>query len=400
MSLISINQKLPSSDKFALFNLGFRPFFLGALIFSIISMLIWTAIYTFKMQLPINSISITQWHAHEMIYGYCMSVIAGFLLTAVMNWTGVQTVSGYKLSSLFLTWVLARIFFVFGTKFIYLAGLFDTLFIFGLFYFTATPIIVSRQWKQLGILVKILLLMIGNTCFYLGSFGYLERGIYIGIYGGLYIIISLILTIGGRVIPNYIENGVDYRIKISNPVVLMILGMILFVVFFINQLFIDNKNLTVSTSIGLFALLVVRLILWHTPGIWKKPLLWSLYLSYVFIAIGFLLFALSSLYGVSIYLAVHSLTVGGIGLATIGMMSRVTLGHTGRSIHQPTQITKYAFLLLALGVISRVILPIFFSGLYLNLVLISQILWISAFSLLTLSYYKMLVSSRIDGKQG
>ena len=163
-------------SRFALFDLGFRPFFLGAVIYSIVVMLFWTAVYAFHVALPMDGLSAYQWHAHEMVFGYSMAVIAGFLLTAVKNWTGIQTVHGPALAAIFSLWLIARLLFLFGSKFIDVAAFFDLFFMLSILVAVVYPIIKSRNWRQLGILAKIGLLIVANLCFYLGYMGILEQG--------------------------------------------------------------------------------------------------------------------------------------------------------------------------------------------------------------------------------
>lgn len=176
----------------ALFNIGFRIFFMAAGIFSIVSMFIWSAIFHFQLPLSIQTISSFQWHSHEMIYGYSIAVIAGFLLTAVKNWTGVQTLYGKPLILLFSLWAAARLLFVFATSHLFIAAIFDVLFLVLLVFAVSYPIIKVKQWKQIGILSKLILLMICNILFYLGALNVLDNGVYWGIYGGLYLVIALI----------------------------------------------------------------------------------------------------------------------------------------------------------------------------------------------------------------
>ena len=102
-------------NQFALFNLGFRPFFLGAGVFAVISIGLWILVYFSYMSIRVEHISLSQWHAHEMLYGYGMAVVAGFLLTAVKNWTGLPTLFGKPLMALFALWCLARLLFLCGT---------------------------------------------------------------------------------------------------------------------------------------------------------------------------------------------------------------------------------------------------------------------------------------------
>jgi len=173
--------------KIALFNLGFRPFFLGAGIFAIISMSLWMGVYVFQLPLPITGISSFQWHAHEMIYGFAMAVIAGFLLTAVKNWTGVQTLYGFGLFGLVALWMLPRILFLFGTPWIFIAGFFDLLFALCLIGSILYPIIKVKQWKQLGIIAVLALLTSANGCFYLGAAGLINQGVFFFFFCGLFL---------------------------------------------------------------------------------------------------------------------------------------------------------------------------------------------------------------------
>ena len=384
----------------AIFNLGFRPFFLGASIFSIVTISLWFLVINNYVSLIVNNITLYQWHAHEMIYGYSIAVIAGFLLTAVRNWTGVQTLNGKPLAILFGLWVIARVLFLFGTQYLLYAALFDLAFSLYLGIAIVTPIIKVKQWKQLGVLAKIILLTIGNICFYLGFFGYMDNGVHIGIYGGLYLIIGLVMTIGRRVIPFFIERGVGYEIKLINYRWVDISNLILILVFFISELFLNNANLSAVMAFGLFITNSTRLYFWHTPGIWKKPLLWSLFLSLMFIDLGFLLFALIPLLSISKFIALHALAFGGIGIITLSMMSRVSLGHTGRNINEPSVLIKYALILFSCGAVVRVFLPLVMMDYYLSWIVISQLLWITSFLLFAIVYTPILTQPRADGESG
>jgi uncharacterized protein involved in response to NO len=326
--------QLPLS-KIALLNLGFRPFFLGAALFAIVSVALWMGVYAFQLPLQIEGISIFQWHAHEMIYGFTVAVIAGFLLTAVKNWTGVQTLHGLGLLGLFTLWAAGRILFLFGTRFMGLAATLDILFILSLVVAVAYPVVKVRQWKQMGIMAKLALLAIGNSCFYLGAAGFIDNGVYIGVYGGLYLIIGLMLTMGRRLIPFFVEVSVGYPVKLLNSKWLDLSSLVLFLVFFIVEVFIGNQPISTLLSMGLFMITSVRLIGWHTVGIWKQPLLWSLFIAFLLIDIGFLLMALLPFFNLSKLLAIHAFSFGGIGVATLSMMARVSLGHTGRNVKNP-----------------------------------------------------------------
>ncbi len=385
---------------FSIFNLGFRIFFLGAGFFAVISIALWSAIYLFNIAIPIDAVSNFQWHAHEMIYGYAVAVIAGFLLTAVKNWTGVQTLYGKPLMLLFFLWLGARVLFLFGTMYIEIAAIVDSLFLLLLAVAIAYPIIKVKQWGQMGILSKVILLLIFNVFFYLGAMGILSEGIYWGIYGGIYLVVGLILMMGRRVVPFFIERGVGYPVTLYNSRFIDISSLVLFILFFIADIFLQNQLLSSSFALALFIVNAVRLFGWHTNGIWKNSMLWSLYLALCFICLGFLLLAMVYFSGVTKYLAIHAFTVGGIGVITLGMMSRVALGHTGRDVTQPPAMVRYALAFLILGAIFRVIIPLFISTQYNLWIGISQLLWISAFSIFVMSYLPILTKPRIDNQPG
>jgi uncharacterized protein involved in response to NO len=388
------------ATNFALFNLGFRVFFLGAGIFSLVSISLWSAIYLFKLPLSIQSITSTQWHAHEMIYGYSMAVIAGFLLTAVKNWTGVQTLYGKPLILLFSLWAVARLLFLFGTSYIFIAGIFDTLFSLALILSISHPIIKVKQWKQLSILSTLILLITGNIFFYLGALNVFHNGVYWGIYGGLYLVIGIILIMGRRVIPFFIEAGVGYNVKLFNSNWVDISSQLFLIAFIVSELFLKNQILSSYLALALFLVHAIRLIGWHTSGIWEKSLLWSLYLSFWFICIGFLLFAGIYFVGVSKFLAFHAFAFGGIGVLTMSMMSRVALGHTGRDVRNPPKAISYALGILLFGAVIRVVVPLFYTLNYDILIGLSQVLWIISFLIFTIIYFPVFIKPRIDGLFG
>jgi uncharacterized protein involved in response to NO len=396
--LASIRGIKSSQPRFPLFSLGFRPFFFGASVFSALTIGLWMAIYIFQFSLPLKTLSTSQWHAHEMIYGYALAVIAGFLLTAVRNWTRLSTPQGWRLAAMFFLWAAARCLYAFGTHYLLAAAGFDLLFITSLIGAVLLPVVRTRQWRQLAIVAKLLFLGFAHLSFYLGVFGHLAGGVYWGLYGGLYLVISLIMTMGARVIPTFIENGVGYEVELSNPKWINLTSLIIFLFFFIAELFVMRPIVTAAAAALLFMVTTIRLFGWHTPGIWRKPLLWSLYLSFVFIDAGFLLFALSPFVGFSRFLAIHAMTFGGIGLITMGMMSRVALGHSGRSIHYPPKTVAVSFGGLAVGAVVRVLFPLMWPPLYVTWIAISQAIWIASFLIFAALYARIFLTS--DATEG
>ncbi len=403
MALVQIQINKPKQEtakKLALFNLGFRPFFLGAGVFAIVSIASWMLIYFFQGSVSISHISISQWHAHEMLYGYGMAVVAGFLLTAVKNWTGIQTLYGRPLIALFMLWCVARVLFLFGTAFLPWAAVADMLF--GIFLIGAItkPIIQAKQWKQLAVVSKVFLLWVGNLVFYLGCYGILTSGMLYAINGAVLLFVSLILMIGRRVIPFFIERGVETKIQLKQYKWLDISILVVFIALFINTIFIQISDATSLLAWILFTLNSYRLCNWHSVGIWRVPLLWSLYLSAWLINVGFLFYGLQVQYNNLSILSLHLFTIGGIGLMTLGMMSRVALGHTGRDIRKPSFWMGPVFAGIVVSVVFRSLVPMLSTQHYANWVLISGVLWILSFAGFVVVYAPILLRPRIDGAFG
>ena len=395
-------EETPNTKPFALFNLGFRPFFLLAGIYAVVSMMLWMALYIFRADLLPISLSPIIWHGHEMIFGYAIAVISGFLLTAVGNWTNIKMVSGRGLMLLTLLWVSARIFPFSGLdNAVMLSAISDLLFMAGLLLAISIPIIKAQQWEQLPIVGKVALMMASNILFYLGLLQVLPAiSIQWGLYSGFYLVISLILLMGRRVIPFFIEKGVNENISLKNWKWLDISSLLLFLAFIIMEVFLNQPVFSAVLAGLLFILHSIRLWGWYAKGIWKKPLLWVLYVGYGFMVLGFALKAASLWLSLSPWIPLHAFAAGGIGMVTIGMMSRVSLGHTGRNVFSPPPLLSTVFILLTIAVIWRVVFPVLLPGLHVWWIGLSQFFWITAFSLFVFIYAPMLLKTRVDGRFG
>ena len=382
-------------------RLGFRPFFLVAGGYAVVSMLVWLAIYPAVLRLPLAGLAGATWHGHEMIFGYGMAVVAGFLLTAVRNWTGVQTLRGNALLFSVLFWLLARVFLLAGgPSYLAAAACFDVLFGATVAAAVSAPILSTRQWHNLAIAGKVVLLAVSNLVFYLGAAGILEHGVRWGLYSGLYLLVALVLTIARRVLPFFIERGVGGQVRLYNNRWVDIGSLVLFVLFWMAELARPDQ-VQGAVLAGLLAVLnSVRLVGWHTPALWKRPLLWILYLAYAAIIAGFVLKTAAYVGGLSATLAVHAFAVGGIGLMTLGMMSRVALGHTGRDVLAPPAALRPTFLLLVAALLVRVLLPVLMPSHYALWIVLSQGLWVLAFVLFLLVYTPVLTRPRVDGLDG
>ena len=383
----------------AILNLGFRPFFAGAAIFSVLSMLYWMAVYVLAWHWQ-TALPASTWHAHEMVYGYGMAVIAGFLLTAVRNWTGVQTLHGIPLLLLFLLWLAARLLLLGDAAILKWAAMADVLFNALLVAALAWPVFKVRQFKQLGILSKVLLLMLANLLFYAGVLEISPWGVHAGLYSGVYLVLALIFVMSRRVIPFFIERGLDQALTLRNRDWLDAASLLLFIGFWLADIAWPD-SLPVAVLAGTLCVLHgIRLTGWYAAGIWSRPLLWVLFLAYAAVIVGFALKVAVYVLAISPFLPLHVFTVGGIGLFTMGMMARVTLGHTGRDVLQPPSQVSWMFALLLVSSIVRVGLPWLDTAHYVFWIGLSQLLWILAFTLFLWVFLPMLYRPRTDGQFG
>ena len=385
---------------FALFNLGFRPFFLFAAVFAMISMGVWGSVYFGVLRLNSLQIAPQQWHAHEMLFGYAMAVIAGFLLTAVRNWTNQPTLTGYPLALLFALWLTARVFMLVAPNQVWLIFILDVGFNVALVVAITIPLLQAKQWKQLGIVTKIVLLGLANACFYLGVLGLLEQGVRWGLYSALYVILSLIFVMARRVVPFFIERGVGYPLQLVNRPWVDYASLVLMTLFLLADVFTDQTKLAAGLAALLFVVHAIRLRDWYTPGVWKKPLLWVLLLAYGGALLGFLLKALTLLLPLSPYLAVHAFALGGVVLMTVGMMARVILGHTGRDVQNGPRWLPLIFIALCIALLARVVLPMIAPSHTVEWLALALGAWLYAFAVFLWVYAPMLLRPRVDGQPG
>jgi uncharacterized protein involved in response to NO len=398
--MLNIDEKHRASGM-TLFRMGFRPFFLGAAIYSVLSVSAWMMTTTFDMSLVSEEWPPVIWHAHEMLFGYAVAVVAGFLLTAIRNWTGEQTIRGPWLLLLFTLWMTARVIPLIDIDHsIKLMAVFDVLFMLVFITVAAIPVIKVKQFSQMGILSKLVLLLISNLLFYLGALGLVADGVRWGLYSGLYMLIALVLVMARRVIPFFIEKGTNKGVVVRNWKWVDVTSLVLLLLLWICDVFTVYDLLVSLIAILLFVVHIIRMTGWHTVDIWNRPLLWVLYLAYASIVSGFLLKSLEYWLAISPFLSVHAFAYGGIGLMTLGMMSRVILGHTGRNILEPPPVLFWCFVLLLAGTVVRVVFPLFNNDLYVYWISLSQILWIASFVVFLVVYTPMLITPRIDGRDG
>ncbi|RLA17667.1 MAG: NnrS family protein [Gammaproteobacteria bacterium] len=392
-----------------LFNLGFRPFFLAAGLFSAVAMIAWGFAYPGLITLPLN-LPAMFWHGHEMIFGYAVAVIAGFLLTSVRNWTGLPTPHGWPLAGLVGLWLAARAAFWNGHLLLAMGA--DLLFALALLLSLLTPLIRTRQTAQIGLMSWLILLLASNQLFYLItaelSAPWLPNTVNLRqpLMAGLYVLVAFVLLMIGRLLPAFTRMATGGKVELvelaggTQTKSVMTLLMVLFVLLAPNWL--NSPTATALAEITALLLAVLhgyQLWRWRHREIAARPLLWVIYAAYLFFVIGFLAYAAQPL-GVPGIVATHALAVGGVGLATLGLMARVALGHTGRDVYHPPKLILPMILLLVTGSVLRVCTPVLFPQFYLQGVIIAQFFWVAAFLAFLLVYTPMLVTTRPDGKPG
>ncbi len=380
------------------FNLGFRPFFLLSGVFAVILMALWIPAFTAGRALSTYYGQIG-WHSHEMIFGYVAGVIAGFLLTAVRNWTGRATATGGSLAALLTLWLLGRILpFFAATIPAWLISVVDLAFLPALTVSIAMPLMRQGEKRNLLFLPLMLGFFAGNLLVHLELLGLVPGVARHGVFLGLYLIILLIVIMGGRVIPFFTERALP-GVVIKRRAVLEWLAPLTVIAFMLAEILFPNSEVTGALAGLAFIINGVRMVSWYSHRYWQVPLLWVLHLGYGWIVVGFLLKAAASFGLIAAQFTIHAFTVGSIGVLTLGMMARVSLGHTARPLKVESSMV-IAFILINVAAVLRGLLPSIFPLWFSQLVILSGMLWIAAFLMFAIVYAPILTQPRIDGQPG
>lgn len=380
---------------FALWNLGFRPFFLLAGAFAAVSVTVWTLEFAgwFGTHAWLRN---PLWHAHEMLFGYAFAVVVGFLFTAVRNWTQRPTPSGLLLAGIVALWIVARLSVLAGLP--VLAAAADTAFALAAAAGIAVPLLASRNRRNYFFVLLLAGLGCANLAFHLAMSGRIDIPVRFGLQVGLDLILFVIAVMGGRVIPMFTNGGVPGAAASRRPWLERVaLGSVLAVL--AADAFGAPEVLVVSACAVAACAHAARVSLWHPLRTIRVPIVWVLHASYAWIAGSLALRALAGLDLVQASLATHALTVGAIGGMTLGMMTRVARGHTGRPLTAGTAETLMYALVQAAALV-RVLLPLAAPQMLLTAVLVSAALWAAGFTLFTLTYWPILTRPRMDGAPG
>lgn len=386
-----------------LLRLGFRPFFLSGAIFSIIAIILWLLMY--KGAVNISPLGGGYWwHIHEMIFGFGCAIIAGFLLTAIQNWTGVRGAQGTTLLVLFLLWLAGRVVLLMPSIFSdTLATIIDLSFLPAVAYVLAKPIIATKQYNNLFFVPLLLLFTLANLEMHLAIYFPQNFTITFAGYAGVMLVTLLMSVMAGRVAPMFTANGtkttkvtpLPWLDKATNG------SLVVAMFYLLLEPIIGFSNLFFGLILiiaGIFQTMRwLRWRPWITLGV---PLLWSFHLAIKFIAYGLIILGLSYLIPeIPSSHVWHLLTVGGMGGLILAMISRVSLGHTGRPLSPPKAMSA-AYIFITLATIVRAFGPWVLPEKTILFIDISGTFWIFAFGIFVITYAPMLMSGRQDGRPG
>ncbi len=378
--------------RFALFTKGFRPFFLAAGLFAVAILPLWLA-YLFAVWTPHVALDPINWHAHEMLFGFTSAVIAGFLLTAVGNWTGRETATGLALAGLVALWLLGRVAMFFGGALPPgLTAVADLAFIPTLAFTLGRPLITTRNRKNYLMLAVLAAFWVSDLVVHLDALGVLPGWRRRGVLTAVDVVVLVIVVIAGRVFPMFTRNATGVatvrsipsldRLSTASVAVLVLLDLA------------APGSVFTPIAAGIASIFTaVRAVPWFTRQVARHPMLWVLHIGYAWIPVGLGLRAAAAItHHVPPAAATHALTVGAIGGLTLGMMARVSLGHSGRPIVAPRPMIL-AFALMFLAAVARVLGALAGGGIYRAGLAVGGTLWTVAFVVFVLVYAPILTTT-------
>jgi uncharacterized protein involved in response to NO len=382
-----------------LFSRGYRPFFLLGAVNAWASMLPWLYLLS-GGEVPTQGWPAHTLHAHEMIYGTVVPAIAGFLLTAVPNWTHSDPVVGRPLAGLLLLWLAGRVALVLAGPLDPLAvAAIDVSFLPVLAWTLARPIVRSRSWRNTPIVAVVLGIAAANALIHLGLARSEPAALRMGTYGAVYLVVLLMLIVSGRLVPLFTRNTLE-RLGTPAPITTIRSVGALGIAAGGIALGLDllHPMNPVSGWLALVAapVLLLRQSRWRPHRTLRQPMLWILHLGHGWLVLGFALLGASNLWGSLMGAgALHAFTAGAMGTLMLGVMSRVALGHSGRPIEASTG-TVVAFGFVVIGAAIRVASASSAMGFYATGVLVGGSVWSAAWIVWTASYSSALVGPRVD----
>lgn len=391
----------PQGD-WALFGYGFRPFFLAAGLAAALLVPWWAAALAWGVPLA-TSWPATLWHGHEMLFGFIVAAIAGFLLTAVPSWTGARGFAGWPLASLAALWLLGRL--CIATSAFWppaLVAALDLSFLPALTLLVLAPLLRARN-RNTPLLAVLIALWITDIAFHWGlargDAALARRALVVGID----IVLLLVTVIGGRIVPAFTSSALKQRgdrtpLRAWRGVTPLVIAAMVAII--LVDLFSPESSAAGAVALAGAVSQALRFAQWRTRHTLRMPIVWALHLAYLWLPVGLALKAIALLSGMAFaafYL--HALTIGAAATMIMAVMTRAALGHTGRPLVVSHPIV-WAYGLLAAATAVRVFGPALPFLSYTDVIVVAAAAWTAAFSLFLWVYAPMLLRPRVDGKPG
>ena len=378
-----------------LFRLGFRPFYLGAAVFAMIAVPYWVAALLGVAALPAKMPALL-WHAHEMLFGFAVAVVVGFLLTAGKAWTGLPTPRGATLAAMAGLWLAARLSALGAPYGVY--AVLDAL----LLPWVAVELIrvlwKSGNRRNLPLGGILVLLAAANGVFHAAALGWLRVDPLRALHAGLALIVMVECIIAGRVIPAFTMSALPGRnLQTSTWLERAVLATT--AVSLAAWVFLPAHAITASGFLMAALLHAARLWHWQPWRTRARPILWVLHAAYAWLPVGFALLAAAQLSLVPVSAGIHALAVGATAGLIVGMITRTARGHTGRPL-QASRLEVAAYWLILGAAVVRVVLPLLDPARFVDALVLAAAAWALTFTLYLWRFAPWLLTSRLDGKDG
>lgn len=394
---IPLQEPLPKAQRgkrWALWDLGFRPFYLLAAALAMASVPLWAL--QFSGLIPAAYLRGPAWHAHEMVFGYALAVIVGFLFTAGRNWSGRPTPTGRALMALALLWLAARVAVL--TPYAGLAAVLNVAMPWAAAWGLWRALHAGGNRRNYFFVALLVLMGVAAGGFHLSQMGLIRLPGGLGLPVALDLVLFMIAVMTGRVVPMFSNNGVPgMQARREEPIERSALATVL-ILAALDAAGVGGATLA-ATLVAAAVVHTWRWWLWQPWMSLRNPLVWVLHAAYAWLPVHLLLRAGSVLGWWASGPATHALTVGLIGMITLGMITRTALGHTGRPL-RAGHFERLAYLSLLSAALVRVFLPLLWPAALVASAQVSALLWATAFALYLWHYTPMLLRPRIDGQPG
>jgi uncharacterized protein involved in response to NO len=378
----------------ALLSYGFRPFFLLGSLYAGLAVLAWLPMFYGELEIS-TAFAPRDWHIHEMLYGYLSAVVTGFLLTAVPNWTGNLPLQGRPLLVLVLVWLAGRVAVTTSAWIGWeAAAIIDNAFLILVGGAMAREIVKGRNWRNLKVLIAVGILVTGNIVFHVEA--HVVAAADYGVRFGIAATMMLIMLIGGRIVPSFTRNWLARENSGRLPAsfgTFDVVSMVASGIALLAWIAAPNWDFTGAALITAGLLQAGRLARWAGERAWRDRLVLILHIAYLFVPLGFVLTGLASLGLSPTGAGIHAWTGGAMGVMTLAVMSRASLGHTGRALvaSAPTQFLYGLIVAAALARVCAAIHPSWSDP----LLHLAGFAWAAAFLGFALTYWNVFTRPRV-----